>query len=243
MTAPASTIALTPGAGTTVSGTLASGLATNFYQFSGTAGERLYFEGVSDSPSDAAEYYVYNTANGDILNNYVESDGTVTLPYTGTYLLAVVGQNANNAAPTYKFEVLENVDPSATLTLGQAESGTIANPGDEATYTFTITAAQIAAGQRLFFNALDPYIGSLNAILTDSNGSTIFNNNASYNEGPYSLTYAGTYTLTVYSSGTSRATGNYSFAVDDVTAPASSIALTSGSGTTVSGTLATGADG
>ncbi len=76
--------------------------------------------------------------------------------------------------------------------------------------------------------------------LPTPNGSTIFNNNASYNEGPYSLTYAGTYTLTVYSSGTSRATGNYSFAVDDVTAPASSIALTSGAGTTVSGTLASG---
>ncbi len=67
-------------------------------------------------------------------------------------------------------------------------------------------------------------------ILTDPNGNTIFNNNASYNEGPYSLTYPGTYTLTVYSSGTSRATGKYGFVVDDVTAPATSIALTPGAG-------------
>ena len=137
------------------------------------------------------------------------------------------GTSASNASINYKFEVFENVEPTASISLGTPVTGSIANPGDEATYTFTITPAQIAAGQRIFYNGLDAYIGSLNAILTDPNGNTIFNNNAQYNEGPYSLTYAGTYTLTVYSSGTSRATGSYSFVVDDVTSPAASITLTS----------------
>src|SRR5271157_5313779 len=241
VTAPASSIALTSGAGTTVSGTLASGAAVNFYQLSGTAGERLYFESLSDSPSYSAEVNLVNLSNGSITSNYEDYDYTWTLPSTGTYLLYVSGTNASNASVGYKFEVFDNVDPTASINLGQTVSGTIANPGDEATYTFTVTPAQIAAGQRIFVNGLDPSIGSLNAILTDPKGNTIFNNNAAYNEGPYSLTYPGTYTLTAYSSGTSRATGNYSFVVDDVTAPASSIALTSGAGTIVSGTLATGA--
>ena len=229
------------GAGTIVSGTLASGLAANFYQLSGTAGERLYYQSVSDSPTYSSYVTLVNLSNGSITSYYEDYDETWTLPSTGTYLLYVSGTSASNASVTYKFEVFDNVEPTSSINLGQAVSGTIANPGDEATYTFTITPAQIAAGQRIFYNGLDASIGSLNAILTDPNGNTIFNSNAADNEGPYSLTYAGTYTLTVYSSGTSRATGNYGFVVDDVTAPASSIALVAGAGTIVSGTLATGA--
>ncbi len=41
---------------------------------------------------------------------------------------------------SYKFEVFDNVDPTTALTLGTPVTGTgatIANPGDEATYTFT----------------------------------------------------------------------------------------------------------
>ena len=208
------------GAGTTVSGTLASGLAANFYQISGTAGERLYYQSQSESPTYSSYVTLVNLSNGAITSYYEDYDQTWTLPATGTYLLYVSGTNASNASVNYKFEVFENVEPTSSIGLGQTVSGTIANPGDEATYTFTITPAQIAAGQRIFYNGLDAYIGSLNAMLTDPNGNTIFNNNAQYNEGPYSLTYAGTYTLTVYSSGTSRATGKYSFIVDDVTSPA-----------------------
>ena len=231
VTSPTSSVALTPGAGTTVSGTL-SGLGTNFYQLSGTAGERLYFQGISDSVSDATRYNLYNATSGNILNTYTENDGTVTLPATGTYLLDVAGKSASNASVNYKFEVFENVDPTAPLTLGTPASGTIANPGDEATYTFTGSP-----GQRIYVNGLDAYIANLNAVLYDPNGNTIFNNNASYNEGPYTLTYAGTYTLTVYSSGVHRATGDYSIAVDDVTSPTASVALTAGAATPVSGTL------
>ena len=232
VTSPTASVALTAGAGTVVSGTL-SGLSTNFYQLSGTAGERLYFQGISDSVSNATRYNLYNATNGNILNNWAEDDGTVTLPATGTYLLDVAGQSASNASVNYKFEVFENVDPTTGLTLGTPASGTIANPGDEATYTFTGSP-----GQRIYVNGLASPTYYVFAQLTDPNGNSIFNNSEQYNEGPYTLTYAGTYTLTVYSYGTTRATGSYSFAVDDVTAPSASVALTAGSATTVSGTLA-----
>ncbi len=46
----ATSIALTPGSGTTESGTLTTGLSTNLYQFTGTAGQSLFFESLIDSP-------------------------------------------------------------------------------------------------------------------------------------------------------------------------------------------------
>ena len=48
--AQATSIALTAGSGTTETGTLATGLTTNLYTFSGTAGQRIYFQGLQDSP-------------------------------------------------------------------------------------------------------------------------------------------------------------------------------------------------
>ena len=57
--------------------------------------------------------------------------------------------NPNYSSATYSFEAFQNVNPTATLTLGTEVTGTIANPGDEATYTFTGTA-----GQRLYFDGL-----------------------------------------------------------------------------------------
>ena len=77
------------------------------------------------------------------------------------------------------------------------------------------------------------------AELTDPYGNSFFDTSSSSDEGPYTLTYSGTYTLTIYSYGTERATGAYAFTLDD-TSTATTIALTSGSGTTETGTLATG---
>jgi protocatechuate 3,4-dioxygenase beta subunit len=227
--------------GATTSGTVTTATQSDVYSFTGTAGERTYFEELSDSNGYYTAYwYLYGPNNQSITSNWIGGDLTATLPTNGTYTL-VVDNNTSYSTATYSFEAIQNVDPTTSINLGQTVSGTIADPGDEATYTFTISPAQIAAGQRIFVNGLDPSISYLDAILTDPNGNTIYNSNAASNEGPYTLTYAGTYTLTVYSNGTNRATGKYSFVVDDVTAPASSIALTSGAGTTVSGTLATGA--
>src|SRR5262249_30878710 len=52
--AAAAPIALTPGGGTTVGHALAPGSATDLYRISGSAGERVYFEELSDSPAFAA---------------------------------------------------------------------------------------------------------------------------------------------------------------------------------------------
>ncbi len=229
----ATPITLTAGAGTTVTGTLTSGLSANLYELSGMAGQSLYFEGIKDSPADGAEATLYNRSNGDVTSFYVENDRQVTLPTTGSYLLAVAGTSATNSSVSFSFEVFANVDPTvAGTTLPVTGSGTITNPGDEATYTFTGSP-----GQRIYFNNLglpsDVYVE-----LTDPYGNQVFNY-VSGDAGPYTLAWQGTYSLTIFSYSTTRGTGNYAFSLDDIST-ATPITLTSGLGTPVSGTLSSG---
>ncbi len=208
VTTPPAVVAPVPGTPATVSGTLASGGSVDAYRIDATAGERLYFEGQADSPPYTVRYNLYDAFGNNILNNWAESDDSITLPRDGSYLLVVAGQDPTIPSPSYQFQVFEDVDPSTTINLGQTVSDTIANPGDQATYTF-----DAKAGQRIYFDALEPYVGGLNAVLTNPNGSTLFNYNAAYDEGVFDLAVGGTYTLTVYGNG--RTTGDYAFRMID----------------------------
>ena len=219
--------------GTVVTGTLATGLSTNLYQFSGTVGQSVYFESLANSPTTSAYATVYNPGNGYVTAFYLNGanyDVTAKLPYTGTYILAVAGLSATNSSATYSFEVFNTVNPTSTLTLGTEVTGTIANPGDSHTYTFTGTA-----GQRIYYDGLASANYYLFAELTDPYGNVFFNNTSTADEGPYTLNWSGTYTLTIYSYGNQRATGAYAFTLDD-TSTATSVTP----GTVVTGTLATG---
>ncbi len=217
---------------TVVTGTLATGLSTNLYQFSGTAGQSVYFESIANSPTTSAIAYVYNPGNSTLTSFYLNGSGndtTAKLPYTGTYILAVAGLNAANSAPTYSFEIYNNANPTSTLTLGTEVTGTIANPGDAHTYTFTATA-----GQRVYYDGLASGGTYLFAELTDPYGNNLFDTSSSTDEGPYTLTWSGTYTLTIYSYSNTRATGAYGFTLYDT-----SKATTLTPSTVVTGTLAT----
>ena len=107
-------------------------------------------------------------------------------------------------------------------------SGTLANPGDEATYIFTGTV-----GQTLYFDGLDSFYGT-QAVLTDPNGNQVFSHyiaddsNTDNNYGPFTLSVTGTYSLTINNS--AQTFGFYNFVLDD-TATATPINLTAGSGT------------
>ena len=230
-TSKATNIALTPGSGTTESGTLATGLSTNLYQFSGTAGQSIFFQGLLDSPASGAIAYLYGPTNGYITYFYLDSgnDTHATLSATGTYVLAVVGQSASNSSVSYKFEAFDNVNSTSTLTLGADVSGTLTNPGDEASYTFTGTA-----GQNLFFDGLSASSG-IDAYLYNPSGSEILLTAASSDSGPFTLSQPGTYKLTIYGSGVS--TGNYDFRLLDTSAQTLTPTSTP---TTVSGTITPG---
>src|SRR5205823_12282497 len=110
--------------------------------------------------------------------------------------------------------------------------GTIAAAGQADNYTFTG-----AAGQRLFFDGLSgPSYYTLRAVLTGPSGEVVGVNQYSVydDSAPFTLTEAGTYTLTV--TGDTTGTGTYSYRLLDLAA-APTLALNA----TTSATLNPGA--
>ena len=225
-------------------GTLATGLSTNLYDFSGTAGERVYFEGLSDSSADGTLANLYSPSNSRVTSVALENDTPVTLPFSGTYILAVAGTSASNSSDGYSFEMYDNVNPTTMLNfLNPAvtvvpESGTIVNPGDSQSYTFTGTA-----GQQIYYDGLASASSSLYAELTDPFGNFLFSSVASSrDEGPFTLTYSGPYTLTIDSDQTffsPEVTGAYGFTLYETSATPA-ITLTAGTGAMENSTLTTG---
>src|SRR5262249_35540316 len=150
--------------------------------------------------------------------------GPLVLTQAGTYTLYLYGSGANTG--TYAFKLLNPALPTTALAFSTPVSGTLANPGDEAIYTFTGTA-----GQRIDYDALVTN-RSLNVLILSPSGSNILNRNAA-DDGGFSLVEPGTYRVFLYGSGVT--TGSFGFQLVNVSA-APAVAFN----TVVSGTLTPG---
>ncbi len=234
-TAAATPLALTSGSGTPVADSIASGLAANIYQFSGSSGEQIYFQAQNQSAGYTDLYWtLYGPANQYVDGGVYWYDFSATLPSAGTYHLVVGGTNpSNTSGVSFNFELYDNVDPTSPLTLGTPIMGTISNPGDEATFTFSGTV-----GQTLFFDGLNSsYNSTYVRLTTPDDTETILDQDTSYSSAPFVLPFSGAYALTVFGSGS--ATGPFQFVLDDASL-APSIAITPGNGETVNDSLSSG---
>src|SRR5207253_2136910 len=113
---------------------------------------------------------------------------------------------------------------------GTVISGRLANPGDEAVYTFTGTI-----GERIFYDPTTSGVGGQRVHLFDPYGNTGSNDKRRHDQRPRTLTESGIYRLLL--SGDSGTTGSYSFRILDAAAQPT-ITL----GATVNGTLNPGLD-
>ena len=213
------------GFGGSVSGTLVSNASANLYQFNGTAGQRIDFENQSESNGYYGYYWtLYGPNNQTVTGNWAGGDLAATLPVDGVYTLILAGYTGYSSGSTYSFEAFENTTSNAVYNVGDLVSGTLANPGDQASYVFSGSV-----GQRLFWNGLGAD-SSMNMTLYGPDGQSVTFGYLSSNSGPFILTQAGTYTLTV--SGAGGGKGHFAFQLFDL-ASASSL----GFGTSASGTL------
>jgi hypothetical protein len=146
-----------------------------------------------------------------------------TLPGTGTYLVAVEGFNASATSNvSYKFTLYDNANPTTALTLNSEVTGTLANPGDQATYTFTGSV-----GQQIQFNGLSPTTSGEYVRLYDPLNYQVLGSYLYSNAGPITLTTPGTYRLVVTTNGAS--TGNYDFRLLDlISSPRLQVGATEG---------------
>ncbi len=210
-----------PGAG---AGNLESPGAQDIYTFSGTSGQKVYFDAITSSASYQMYWTLTSPSSATIFNTYINSDGgSFTLNETGTYTITVAPYNTTTAVTgTYSFK-LWTVTPSQTFSIAVGDTvsdgvpgagaGNIESPGTQDTYTFSGTT-----GQNIFFDGIS-FSGTLYWTLTSPSSVQIFNTYVSSDGGQRTLTETGTYTIKVSDPYDDGNTGAYSFKLWAVTAP------------------------
>jgi hypothetical protein len=204
------------------SGQLSPGQETHLYSFTGTVGQRLYFD---SSMNSSGLWTLYDSGNQEVGRASLNSDFEVSLAQTGTYVLVLQGNT--NEAVDYQFQVITPEITTTTLTLGSPVSHAISEKGEQDIYTF-----KGSAGQRLFLDTLTnagynihylSLISPSGLPITTPSGEVLSDRDLSYGDaGPFTLTENGFYRLII--DGVGARTGDYSFQVTDL-AMASSLNL------------------
>src|SRR5207245_202867 len=134
---------------TAVSGTLNPSLSEALYQIVGTAGQTLYFHALGTDSNGQWNLDTGGPSPSFINGAALNADFQVTLPRTGSYDLALLGQQSSGAPVNYSFQVTTPATPTKPLGLGTTIQGSITQLGGTVTYTFLGRV-----GQRLVYNAL-----------------------------------------------------------------------------------------
>ncbi|MBP1468123.1 hypothetical protein EYB53_020590 [Candidatus Chloroploca sp. M-50] len=209
-----------PGPG---AGTIEQSLVKDRYTFTATAGQRIFFDAISNSVSYFRLNWTLLDPNGNrvgSVNSFVDTD-PITLVAAGSYTI-VIDADAD-LVPTYSFKLWDvpppqqfNIAIGATVANGipAAGAGNIETPGVIDRYTFTATA-----GQRIFFDAISNSVSyfRLSWTLLDPNGNPVGNENSFDDTDPITLVTAGSYTIVIDAD--TDLVPTYSFKLWDVPAP------------------------
>ena len=173
---------------TVVNGILAPGRESDFYRFTGTAGQRLNFDSLAGA--SGANWRFYNPANQQITATTAGSDFSAFLASSGTYLLEIEGNSANNVS--YSFNVTDVSDPlpPTTAIFPISQSGTV--PPSPTDFPFTA-----AAGELLLFDSLDPDFDAADVQILDPLGTAIYSSDAWRDSAGIALTRSGNYTIRI----------------------------------------------
>ncbi|MHC5538377.1 beta strand repeat-containing protein, partial [Singulisphaera rosea] len=225
---------ITPGM--SASGTLGPANSTNLYQFSETAGSKVFVNFTNFSATDPSRYHgVWELfgPTGNWVNEYgfTEDAAPLTLPATGTYTLAVEGDLQESGTASYTFNVRPVTDTTTALTLGTAVNGNIGSPGQGNDYTFTLETPT-----RLWLDSRTND-GRMAWDLKGPEGFLAYSTPLSKDDQDLGLLPAGDYTFTIH--GVGDHIGGFSFNILDL---AGATTITAGTaavptGATVSGTL------
>ena len=207
--------------GSSISGTLNQTQTSKYYQFSGTAGQSLYFQSQNytttntlGTSTDDDNYSLYDTNGTLLFNRLLRRDyGAVTLASTGTYYVVVQRAIRENGSTTFALKILEEHNTTVPLTFNTEISGTISIPQQRNSYTFTLSQ-----WTKLHFDALKSDVHGDNGML----GWTLMGPEgiANYVIDGLSIAIfsdqdvilaAGTYTLTITT--TYETLGSYSFSL------------------------------
>jgi hypothetical protein len=204
--------------GSVVSGSLTPGNETDAYRFTAEAGDRFFFDWVSQTGIPNVYWRLFDPYGSRIFGNSGSDFGTNRLVAAGIYTLLIEGFHSDLASGFYQFNVVPagNVPPTfpgTPLTIGATVTGTLATATTTNDFNFTL-----AAPTRLFFDTLvnAGFVWSLIGPPGDMVVNRAFWSSDSVDIGDASVVCpAGMYRLTV-----SGLAGAYSFRLLDAAAAA-----------------------
>lgn len=182
-----------------------SGFLTGAFQFTGSADQVLYYNGLhTGSPNGRFDIYDSNLQFVD--GRILAQDGLLTLPRDGQYFVLHRGSNA--AAFDLDFN-LQDVTNAPLITSGQEVSGTV-DPG-QAHVVFRFNGA---AGERWIYDGLDNIDNDIRAAGFGPSFASQFNVNSDADGGLFSLAESGTHYIVIQ--GNIVGTAGFRFAMRNV---------------------------
>jgi RHS repeat-associated protein len=189
---------------TPVAGTFPTGRDTSLFQFTGAAGQTIYYDGLDDD-TDNATASIYAPSGARILQiGAHQESGLLTLSESGAYRLIVSSEQS--AGGDFAFQLLD-VAGLAPLTLGSVVSGTLPTGREAVLHPF-----QGTAGQRLVYDGLDGDFDNVNARLIGPRDTAFGNSDSDTNV--FTLRASGTYYLVI--EGSVNAAADFAFRLWDV---------------------------
>jgi hypothetical protein len=203
--------------GTPVSGILTPANETDVYQFTVNAGERYFFDRISEVAGNI--YWRLLDPWGRTVwgaNNFNADAGLFTLAYDGIYTLLMEGRRNVGGNAFYSFNVQPVADDLASLTLGAAVNGTIEHVAQQDHYHF-----RLEADSALYFDS-NTNSTQFTWTLSGPRGTVVSarqfadSDSNDFSSNPVLSLAAGDYTLSV--GGKDSTTGAYGFRLVDLAA-------------------------
>ncbi|MGB3401136.1 MAG: putative Ig domain-containing protein [Microcoleaceae cyanobacterium] len=187
--------------------TLNPGTEVQFYQITGQAGQRLYFD--SQQSDNSSYWHLYSPGLEELEYKRLSNDFEVVLPSDGTYYLMLQGYSTDPV--DYQLQVVASTTTEMPLTLNQVTIGNISKLGQQDEFIFEGTQGQMVY--------LDARLGSesLEVTITNPSGNVVFEGDLAEDGLPITLNQSGSYTVTV--DGDQDNLGEYGFVLVDDTLP------------------------
>ena len=168
------------------------------YSFTANPGQNVFFD-IQAGASGSIDWVLTDAVGNTVFDTFLSDRGTVSLDAGGTYTLTI-GDPTNDHMGTYQFQLWDVPAPdSFGIAIGDVVAdgvpgpgaGNIETPGTLDVYTFAA-----APGQTVLFDIQDGASGSIDWILRDEKGSSIFESSFS-NDQTHTLTSGGSYMLRI----------------------------------------------
>ncbi|MEB3220007.1 MAG: putative Ig domain-containing protein [Nostocales cyanobacterium 94392] len=193
-------------------GTLNVGQGIDIYEFTGSKGQRLFFDGISATGS--GNWQLYSPENLELAQSRLDRDFTATLAADGIYKILFDGENQT----PFDFSVQVGTPQTqvSTLAIGDIVSGALTEPGEQDIYQFNGVV-----GQQIWFDGLESAASEIEVALVNPFGERIFERVELNQDSdtPFTLFESGEYSLIVNSGrgNPGSVTGDYSFQVLEIT--------------------------